>query len=75
MEPTDMPQIIDHERRRFFSTAAISIAAAEFILSGAADAQPTGAKPKGLPAITPGTTMFFGPPKQFTDRVFRSGSE
>jgi hypothetical protein len=64
MPPAQMPKGIDHERRRFFSTAAISLAAAEFILSGAADAQPAGAKPKALPATRPGTNTAFAPLKQ-----------
>jgi pimeloyl-ACP methyl ester carboxylesterase len=68
-----VPRDIDHERRRFFSTAAISIAAAEFILSGAADAQPAGAKPKALPAIKPGTNTSFAPLKQIDAGVLNVG--
>jgi pimeloyl-ACP methyl ester carboxylesterase len=53
---------IDHHRRRFFSTAAMSFAAVQLGMAGSARAQV--AKPKQLPAITPGTNTSLGSLKQ-----------
>jgi pimeloyl-ACP methyl ester carboxylesterase len=52
---------IDHHRRRFFGTAALAFAAAQFGFTGSAAAQ---SKPSRLPAIKPGTDTSFGPLKQ-----------
>jgi hypothetical protein len=53
MDTSKMFEGIDHHRRRFFGTAAITIAAAQFGMVGSADAQ---TKPAPLPAIKPGCT-------------------
>ena len=55
METIKITEDINLHRRRFFGTAAFSIAAAQLILSGSADAQPSNAKPVELPKIKPGT--------------------
>jgi pimeloyl-ACP methyl ester carboxylesterase len=55
---------IDHHRRRFFSTAAMSFAAVQLGMAGTARAQIGDGKPKQLPAITPGTNTSFGSLKQ-----------
>jgi pimeloyl-ACP methyl ester carboxylesterase len=56
-----MSEKIDHQRRRFLGTAALTIAATEFAMIGSADAQ-TG---KTKPAIAKsGTHNSFGPLKQ-----------
>jgi pimeloyl-ACP methyl ester carboxylesterase len=52
---------IDHHRRRFFGTAALTIAAAQLGMIGSANAQPSGTK---LPAIKPGTNTSFASMKQ-----------
>jgi hypothetical protein len=44
---------IDHHRRRFFGTAALTIAAAQLGMIGSVNAQPSRTK---LPAIKSGTT-------------------
>jgi pimeloyl-ACP methyl ester carboxylesterase len=63
---TKMSEHINHDRRRFFGTAAMSIAAAQFLLSGSADAQTaTGTKP--------GTNTSFGPLKQIDAGLLNVG--
>jgi pimeloyl-ACP methyl ester carboxylesterase len=59
-----MPDEIDRDRRRFFGTAAMTLAAAQFALSGSANAQSGKAKSAELPGIKPGTNTSFGPLKQ-----------
>jgi pimeloyl-ACP methyl ester carboxylesterase len=55
---------INQPRRRFFGTAAVALAAAQFAFVGAARAQPSGAKPGGLPPVQPGTHTSFAALKQ-----------
>jgi len=64
MYGTQTPDAIDHHRRRFFSAAAMTIAAAQLGMSGSADAQTGGTNSTQLPAIKPGTNTSFGPLKQ-----------
>jgi len=59
-----MSEDIDYRRRRFFGTAAMGIAAAQFGMTGSADAQSGTAKPTEVPAIKPGTNTSFPPLKQ-----------
>jgi pimeloyl-ACP methyl ester carboxylesterase len=64
METTKISEDINLHRRRFFGTAATSIAAAQLILSGSADAQPSKTKLAEPPKIKPGTNTSFGTLKQ-----------
>jgi pimeloyl-ACP methyl ester carboxylesterase len=72
-----MSDEINHPRRRFFGTAIMSLAAAQFALSGLAQAQAQAqagkAKPASLPAIKPGTNTSFGPLKQIDAGVLNVG--
>jgi pimeloyl-ACP methyl ester carboxylesterase len=70
---TPMSDQINHARRRFFGSAAMSLAAAQFALSGLARAQSGNAKPASLPAIKPGTNTSFGPLKQIDAGVLNVG--
>ena len=70
MQPNKMPDEINHDRRRFFGTAAMVLAATQFALSGPAGAQ--SAKPT-LPAIKPGTNTSFGPLKQINAGLLNIG--
>jgi pimeloyl-ACP methyl ester carboxylesterase len=63
-----MSEQIDHRRRNFFGTAAIGIAAAQFLLSGSANAQ-TGT----AAAIKPGTNTSLGPLKQIDAGMLNVG--
>jgi pimeloyl-ACP methyl ester carboxylesterase len=62
-----MPEDINHDRRRFFGAAAMTIAAAQLVLNGSADAQ------SGAAAIKPGTNTSFGPLKQIDAGLLNVG--
>jgi len=72
MHPNKMPDEINHDRRRFFGTAAMALAAAQFALSSAAGAQSGDAKPT-LPAVKQGTNTSFGALKQINAGVLNVG--
>jgi pimeloyl-ACP methyl ester carboxylesterase len=59
-----MSEEINHDRRRFVATSAITIAAAQLGMIGSALAQSSKANPASVPAIKPGTNTSFGPLKQ-----------
>ena len=59
-----MSKEINHDRRRFLSTASMTIAAAQLGMMGSANAQSSKTKPADLPTIKPGTNASFGPLKQ-----------
>jgi pimeloyl-ACP methyl ester carboxylesterase len=61
---------IDHHRRRFFGTVALTIAAAQFGMIGWVNAQPSRTK---LPAIKPGTNTSFPFMKQIDAGVLNVG--
>jgi pimeloyl-ACP methyl ester carboxylesterase len=65
-----MCEEIKHDRRRFFGTAAMTIAAAQLGMIGSADAQPS---KTNLPAIKPGTHTSFAPLKQIDAGVLNVG--
>jgi len=73
MEAIKMFEDIDLHRRRFFGTAAMSIAAAQLILSDSAHAQPSKGKPAELPNINAGTNTSFGPLKQIDAGLLNIG--
>ena len=73
MEAIKMFEDIDLHRRRFFGTAAMSIAAAQLILSGSAHAQPSKGKPAELPNINARTNTSFGPLKQIDAGLLNIG--
>jgi pimeloyl-ACP methyl ester carboxylesterase len=64
---------IDHHRRRFFGTAAMTIAAAQLGMIGSAAAQTGKAKSAGVPAIKPGTHTSFGALKQINAGLLNVG--
>ncbi len=64
---------INYDRRRFFGTAAMTLAAAQFVLSGSADAQSGKAKTVDLPRIKPGTNTSFGVLKQINAGTLNVG--
>jgi pimeloyl-ACP methyl ester carboxylesterase len=68
-----MDEIVDEinqDRRRFFATAAMAIAATQLGMIGPAAAQGVGAR---MPAIKPGTNTSFGPLKQVDAGVLNVG--
>ena len=72
MDTTNMSESINRDRRRFFGAAAVTIAAAQLSLSGAADAQ-SGTKKPDLPRVKPGTHTTFGTLKQIDAGVLNVG--
>jgi pimeloyl-ACP methyl ester carboxylesterase len=65
-----MHEAIDHDRRRFFSAAAVIFTAAELGVIGAARAESNPATP---PVIKAGTNTSFGPLKQIDAGVLNVG--
>jgi len=68
-----MSEKINHHRRRFLGTAAVTIAAAQLGMIGCAKAQSSGMRPGDLPTIKPGTNTSFGPLKQIDVRPSPNG--
>jgi pimeloyl-ACP methyl ester carboxylesterase len=66
---TMMPEHINHDRRRFFGAAAMTIAAAQFGMIGSVEAQSA----KDAAAIKPGTNTSFGPLKQIDAGLLNVG--
>ena len=73
MDTISTSEQIDLHRRRFFGTAAMTIAAAQLVINGSAEAQTGPTKPASLPAIKPGTNTSFGPLKQIDAGVLNVG--
>ena len=68
-----MSKEINHDRRRFLSTASMTIAAAHLGMMGSANAQSSKTKPADLPTIKPGTNTSFGPLKQIDAGLLNVG--
>src|ERR1700710_189512 len=68
-----MSEEINHDRRRFLGTAAMTLAAAELGLIGSALAQPEKKMPAGNPSIKPGANTSFGALKQVDAGVLKVG--
>jgi pimeloyl-ACP methyl ester carboxylesterase len=68
-----MSEDINRDRRRFFGSAAMTIAAAQLVMSGSAEAQSGKAKPAELPKIKPGTNTSFATLKQIEAGVLNVG--
>jgi len=73
MRTTKTPEEIVLDRRRFFGTAALAVAAAQLGMTDLAHAQPNTEKPGELPAIKPGTNTSFGPLRQIDAGVLNAG--
>jgi pimeloyl-ACP methyl ester carboxylesterase len=64
---------INQDRRRFFRTAAMTVAAAQFGIVGSAKAQSSTTGQVQLPPIKPGTNTSFAPLKQIDAGVLNIG--
>lgn len=73
MDAAKMSEDINHDRRRFFRAAAMTIGAAHLGISGSARAQSGKAKPADLSPVKPGTNTAFGPLKQVDAGVLNIG--
>src|SRR5437764_8275775 len=68
-----MSEEINHDRRHFLGTAAMTIAAAQFGMIGSAVAQSGKANPASVPTIKPGTNKSFGSLKQIDAGLLNVG--
>ena len=73
MDKIKTSEVIDQHRRRFFGTAAMAVAAAQFGIAGFAAAQPSKHKRPDLPTIKPGTNTSFAPLKQIDAGLLNIG--
>jgi pimeloyl-ACP methyl ester carboxylesterase len=64
LEGNKMSEEINYDRRRFFGTAAMTIAAAQFGMLGSADVQSSQENPADVPPTKWGTNTSIGPLKQ-----------
>src|SRR5512144_1967783 len=68
-----MTEEINHDRRRFVGTVAMTIAAAQVGMIGSAAAQTAQATPASVPTIKPGTNTPFGSLKQIDAGLLKVG--
>jgi pimeloyl-ACP methyl ester carboxylesterase len=73
MDTIETSEQINHNRRRFFGAAAMTVATAQLGMLGSADAQSSKVTPKDMPAIKPGTNTSFGPLKQIDAGLLNVG--
>jgi pimeloyl-ACP methyl ester carboxylesterase len=73
MDTIKISDEINRDRRRFFGTAAMTIAATQFALSGSAEAQPSRTKSAEMSRIKPGTHTSFGTLKQIDAGLLNVG--
>jgi pimeloyl-ACP methyl ester carboxylesterase len=73
MDEIKTSEAIDCERRRFFGTAALTLAAAQVLLNGSAEAEPSKAKSMGARPVKPGTNNSFGALKQIDAGLLNVG--
>jgi pimeloyl-ACP methyl ester carboxylesterase len=73
MDTIKTSEDIDHHRRRFFGTAAMAVAAAQFGMAGFAAAQPGKHRQSDLPTIRPGMHTSFSSLKQIDAGVLNVG--
>jgi hypothetical protein len=64
---------INRDRRRFFGTAAMTLAATQLALSGSAHAQPSKTKSAEMSRTKPGTHTSLGPLKQIDAGLLNVG--
>jgi pimeloyl-ACP methyl ester carboxylesterase len=73
MRTIKMSEEINHHRRRFLGTAAMTVAAAELVMIGSAVAQSGNKTPPRLPPIKPGTNTSFASLKQIDAGLLNVG--
>jgi pimeloyl-ACP methyl ester carboxylesterase len=73
METLKMAEEINHDRRHFFGTAAMTVAAAQLGMIGSAKAQSSTTPSSELPTIKPGTNTSFAALRQIDAGVLNVG--
>jgi pimeloyl-ACP methyl ester carboxylesterase len=72
MSTNKIPRVIDPDRRHFFGTVAMTLAGAQLVMSGSAEAQPI-KKAANVPMIKPGSDTSFDQLKQIDAGVLNIG--
>src|ERR1700678_3422335 len=73
MDTTEKSEEINRHRRSFLGTAAATMAAAQLLLNGSAEAQPSKTRPAGMRPVKPGTNASFGSLKQIDAGLLNVG--
>src|SRR5208283_4066776 len=73
MDKRKTPREINHQRRRFLGTAAVTVAAAKLGMIGSATAQPSNPTASSAPPTKPGTNTSFGTIKQIDAGLLNIG--
>ena len=73
MNPIKMSEQINDNRRRFFGTAAMTLAAAQLGMLDFANAQPASPQQAQVPTTQPGTNTSFGSLKQINAGLLNIG--
>jgi pimeloyl-ACP methyl ester carboxylesterase len=73
MDTNKLPEKINHQRRRFLGTAAVTVAAAQFGILGSAKAQPSKSNPPTVPPTKLGTNTSFASVKQIDAGLLNVG--
>jgi pimeloyl-ACP methyl ester carboxylesterase len=73
MDTIKKSEKINQHRRSFLGTAAATVAAAQLLLNGSAEAQPDKMKPIGMRVIKPGTNTSFASLKQIDAGLLNVG--
>ena len=75
MDTTEKFEEINQHRRSFLGTAVVTVAAAQLLLNGSAEAQPSKTRLAGMRAVKPGTNTSFASLKQIDAGLLSIGSE
>jgi pimeloyl-ACP methyl ester carboxylesterase len=73
MSTIELDQLLDKPRRRFLGTAAMTLAAAQLGMIGAANTLSGTARAASVPSVKPGTNRSFGPLKQIDAGLLNVG--
>ena len=73
MNPINIPEGINHQRRSFLTTAAMAIAAAQFGMLSSAKAEATSETAREIPPVKPGTNTSFSSIKQIDAGLLNVG--
>src|ERR1700723_696287 len=73
MDTTEKSEEINRHRRSFLGTAAATMAAAQLLLNGSAEEQPSKTRPAGMSPVKPGTNTSFASLKQIDAGLLNVG--
>ena len=73
MNPIKLSEPVNTDRRRFFGTAAMTLAATQLGMFNLANAQPAASRPVDLPTTKPGTNTSFSSMKQIDAGLLNIG--